>query len=325
LQQDGSEAGYAVVFPPELVAMLDRLEGELRAGAVSTESHQWLAGCGLTPERMAALLEALPVPARKIHLYHCDHRGLPLALVNEDGTLAWRGDYDEWGNLLYEDNPKNLIQSLRLPGQQYDEESGLHYNRYRYYDPRQGRYITQDPVGLKGGWNLYLYPLDPVTTIDPLGLNGWTILNGHFSQAGYQSALTTAQNNEPWYMNADAYSILSKTHNDMKRLNIIGGDQFFHCSAFCLTSKSRVASSGYATFLGNLKETRDFLLNGFGLYGKGKLSLYDMVLDNAEDLKVNAYGITCPAEETCSDRCKKFIDPEHKKTIKLLIEEGYLK
>ncbi|WP_252493757.1 RHS repeat-associated core domain-containing protein [Escherichia coli] len=41
--------------------------------------------------------------------------------------------------------------SIRLPGQQYDEESGLYYNRHRYYDPLQGRYITQDPIGLKGG------------------------------------------------------------------------------------------------------------------------------------------------------------------------------
>ncbi|EIK2027505.1 DUF4329 domain-containing protein, partial [Escherichia coli] len=55
-------------------------------------------------------------------------------------------------------------------GQQYDEESGLYYNRHRYYDPLQGRYITQDPIGLKGGWNLYTYPLSPVNSMDPLGL-----------------------------------------------------------------------------------------------------------------------------------------------------------
>ncbi len=59
---------------------------------------------------------------------------------------------------------------IRLPGQQYDEESGLYYNRHRYYNPGQGRYITQDPIGLKGGWNLYQYPLNPVTGTDPLGL-----------------------------------------------------------------------------------------------------------------------------------------------------------
>ncbi len=86
----------------------------------------------------------------KIHLYHCDHRGLPLALVSTEGATEWCAEYDEWGNLLNEENPHQLQQLIRLPGQQYDEESGLYYNRHRYYDPLQGRYITQDPIGLKG-------------------------------------------------------------------------------------------------------------------------------------------------------------------------------
>ncbi len=63
-----------------------------------------------------------------------------------------------------------LAKFIRLPGQQYDEETGLYYNRHRYYDPQQGRYITQDPIGLRGGWNLYQYPFNPVSKIDPLGL-----------------------------------------------------------------------------------------------------------------------------------------------------------
>uniref|UniRef100_UPI0018AA505D RHS repeat-associated core domain-containing protein n=1 Tax=Escherichia coli TaxID=562 RepID=UPI0018AA505D len=82
----------------------------------------------------------------------------------------WCAEYDEWGNLLNEENPHQLQQLIRLPGQQYDEESGLYYNLHRYYDPLQGRYITQDPIGLKGGWNLYTYPLSPVNSMDPLGL-----------------------------------------------------------------------------------------------------------------------------------------------------------
>lgn len=111
------------------------------------------------------------MPVRKIHLYHCDHRGLPLALIDIKGRIAWRAEFDEWGNMLREDNPDNLQQLIRLPGQQYDEESGLHYNRHRYYDPGQGRYITQDPIGLSGGWNIYSYPIDPIKYVDPLGLS----------------------------------------------------------------------------------------------------------------------------------------------------------
>ncbi|HBK3838364.1 TPA: RHS repeat protein [Salmonella enterica subsp. enterica serovar Dublin] len=170
LSQEGSEDGQAVQLPAALTAMLDRLEGELRRNAVSEESRAWLAGCGLTPEQMAEQLEPEYTPQRKIHLYHCDQRGLPLALVTPDNTVAWRGEYDEWGNLSGEENPEHLELVIRLPGQQYDEESGLYYNRHRYYNPGQGRYITPDPIGLKGGWNLYQYPLNPVTGTDPLGL-----------------------------------------------------------------------------------------------------------------------------------------------------------
>ncbi|HFQ8383211.1 TPA: RHS repeat-associated core domain-containing protein, partial [Escherichia coli] len=170
LQQEGSEDGHGVVFPAELVRMLDRLEGEIRADRVSSESRQWLAQCGLTVERLAAQIEPVYLPERKIHLYHCDHRGLPLALISTEGATEWRGEYDEWGNQLNEENPHHLFQPYRLPGQQYDDESGLCYNRYRYYEPLQGRYITQDPIGLNGGWNLYKYPLNPINYADPLGL-----------------------------------------------------------------------------------------------------------------------------------------------------------
>ena len=150
--------------------MLDRLESEILADRVSEESRRWLASCGLTVEQMQNQMDPVYTPARKIHLYHCDHRGLPLALISTEGATAWCAEYDEWGNLLNEENPHQLQQLIRLPGQQYDEESGLYYNRHRYYDPLQGRYITQDSIGLKGGWNFYEYPLNPVQYIDPFGL-----------------------------------------------------------------------------------------------------------------------------------------------------------
>ena len=170
LQQSGGEDGGSVVFPPVLVQMLDRLESEILADRVSEESRRWLASCGLTVAQMQSQMDPVYTPARKIHLYHCDHRGLPLALISTEGTTAWYAEYDEWGNLLNEENPHQLQQLIRLPGQQYDEESGLYYNRHRYYDPLQGRYITQDPIGLKGGWNFYQYPLNPVINVDPQGL-----------------------------------------------------------------------------------------------------------------------------------------------------------
>ncbi|EFF9928122.1 RHS repeat protein, partial [Escherichia coli] len=149
LQQSGGEDGGSVVFPPVLVQMLDRLESEILADRVSEESRRWLASCGLTVEQMQNQMDPVYTPARKIHLYHCDHRGLPLALISTEGATAWCAEYDEWGNLLNEENPHQLQQLIRL----------------------QGRYITQDPIGLKGGWNLYGYQLNPISDIDPLGLS----------------------------------------------------------------------------------------------------------------------------------------------------------
>ncbi|WP_198645924.1 RHS repeat-associated core domain-containing protein, partial [Escherichia coli] len=95
----------------------------------------------------------------------------PLALISTEGATAWCAEYDEWGNLLSDENPHHLQQLIRLPGQQYDEESGLYYNRHRYYDPLQGRYNTQAPIGLEGRWNFYQYPLNPISGIDPLGIS----------------------------------------------------------------------------------------------------------------------------------------------------------
>ncbi|OKX65003.1 RHS repeat-associated core domain-containing protein [Escherichia coli] len=309
LQQEGSEDGHGVVFPAELVGLLDRLEGEIRANCVSSESRQWLAQCGLTVERLAAQIEPVYLPERKIHLYHCDHRGLPLALISEDGNTAWSAEYDEWGNQLNEENPHHLHQ---LPGQQYDEESGLDYNRHRYYDPLQGRYITQDPIGLAGGWSLYAYPLNPVNGIDPLGLSPADVaLIRRKDQLNHQRA----------------WDILSDTYEDMKRLNLGGTDQFFLCMAFCRVSKLNDAGvSRSAKGLGYEKEIRDYGLNLFGMYGrKVKLSHSEMIEDNKKDLAVNDHGLTCPSTTDCSDRCSDYINPEHKKTIKALQDAGYLK
>lgn len=63
-----------------------------------------------------------------------------------------------------------IDQPLRYAGQFQDSESGLHYNLFRYYEPEVGRFTTQDPVGLRGGLNLYQYAPNPYGWVDPLGL-----------------------------------------------------------------------------------------------------------------------------------------------------------
>ncbi|RAX06503.1 RHS repeat-associated core domain-containing protein [Photorhabdus bodei] len=61
---------------------------------------------------------------------------------------------------------------MRFCGQYEDTESGLFYNRHRYYDSETGQYLSTDPLNLSGGFNPYGYVHDPVNWIDPLGLVG---------------------------------------------------------------------------------------------------------------------------------------------------------
>jgi len=65
---------------------------------------------------------------------------------------------------------QGLTNPIRFQGQYHDRETGLHYNRYRYYDPMVGRFISQDPIGFAGGLNAYQYAPNAVEWVDPLGL-----------------------------------------------------------------------------------------------------------------------------------------------------------
>ena len=113
-----------------------------------------------------------PDAPRACYYYHCDPSGLPQALTDSEGQIAWKGRYEAWGRLAEDDRHGGhaLDQPLRLQGQYCDDETGWHYNRYRYYDPDIGRFVTPDPLGLTGGVNPYQYGPNPVGWIDPLGL-----------------------------------------------------------------------------------------------------------------------------------------------------------
>ncbi|OCG70679.1 hypothetical protein A9G41_04355 [Gilliamella sp. Nev5-1] len=105
----------------------------------------------------------------QIYYYLNDQLGTPQELITANGDIVWSGVYKSYGNLAIE--YRTVPQNLRFQGQYFDEESGLHYNRYRYYDPYTARYISQDPIGLAGGENAYRYVPDPLAWIDPLGLS----------------------------------------------------------------------------------------------------------------------------------------------------------
>ncbi len=104
----------------------------------------------------------------QIYYYLTDQLGTPQELISANGDIVWSGIYKSYGQIAIAAGTTD--QNLRFQGQYFDQESGLHYNLNRYYDPYCGRYFSQDPIGLEGGENTYAYVFDPLAWIDPLGL-----------------------------------------------------------------------------------------------------------------------------------------------------------
>ena len=135
-----------------------------------------------------------------MYYYHLDQLNTPRFVTNNNAEVVWQNQADVYG---YEElkaeselNKENsFTQPIRFQGQYLDEESGLHYNRYRYYSPKQQRFINQDPIGLVGGINHYQYAPNPVNWVDPFGLsckeNTWNTFQkntkGHFKNSSEAS------------------------------------------------------------------------------------------------------------------------------------------
>uniref|UniRef100_UPI002FE00F48 RHS repeat-associated core domain-containing protein n=1 Tax=Noviherbaspirillum sp. TaxID=1926288 RepID=UPI002FE00F48 len=113
----------------------------------------------------------------RIYYVNTDHLGTPQEVLSEDGKVVWLAKYRAWGRVHALDK-EEVKQPLRFQGQYEDRETGLFYNRYRYYDPDTARYIMQDPIGLVGGTNPFSYAPSSTGWIDPLGLSGKPLPNG---------------------------------------------------------------------------------------------------------------------------------------------------
>jgi len=115
-----------------------------------------------------------PFSKDEIAFYQCDHLGTPQELTDCQGKVAWSAQYRAWGKAkeafsraAYD---AGILNPLRFQGQYFDDETELHYNRFRYYDPNSGRFLSRDPAGLFGGFNVHSYAPNPIQWVDPLGL-----------------------------------------------------------------------------------------------------------------------------------------------------------
>ena len=110
------------------------------------------------------------VATEEIYYFGNDQLGTPQILTDSTNTVVWEGYYKPFGEVDVNPN-SSVVNNFRFAGQYYDQETRLHYNYHRYYDPRTGRYLRADPIGLAGGINLYWHVQNnPINFIDPFGL-----------------------------------------------------------------------------------------------------------------------------------------------------------
>ena len=171
------------LLPPELLSLKDRYPEQW--AKLEAQRRKLARQLGQSPEP-----EAPAPPKPEVFHVHVDHLGTPREITDTDGHLVWTANYAAWGKAITTNPPRRILTrqgntvaevieeqaeplecNLRFQGQYADSESGLHYNRFRYYEPEAGRFASQDPIGLLGGIHAYRYAPDPTNWIDPSGLS----------------------------------------------------------------------------------------------------------------------------------------------------------
>ena len=122
--------------------------------------------------------------AQYLAYFHNDQIGIPREMTDIHGNLLWYGEYTAWARLKKDERVyKDAHQPFRLQNQYFDEETGLHYNFFRYYEPDTGRFIIQDPIGLLGGNNLYQFAPIVQEWLDVLGLSSFSQVVGNAGES----------------------------------------------------------------------------------------------------------------------------------------------
>ncbi|MBC7414694.1 MAG: DUF2235 domain-containing protein, partial [Herminiimonas sp.] len=155
------------------VAVIDTPSG------ASTEGKD-LAGWQAIAHDLRTIWQAWTGATPVLAYLHNNHLGATELATDINARAVWRATYGDYGDLLTTatstqagpaDDTSRFAINLRLPGQYEDAETGLYYNDHRYYDPATGRYLTPDPLGLRGGINSYAYAANnPLKYVDPSGL-----------------------------------------------------------------------------------------------------------------------------------------------------------
>jgi len=204
-----------------------------------------------------------------------DHLGSTNGLLNTSGSLTSSNSYDSFGNPTNSSFPTRY----QFTGREYDSFSGLQYSRARFYDPKIGRFISEDPIGFAGGdVNLYGYVKNkPINRTDPLGLDD---ADREFRETDEYKRLA-AKGDKFWRdrrgsrpsfkydfgcsesgLSLGAFFDFANNYRDMRAANTVGADKFFHCMANCQAGGRGSLGRGIAVALSEGREAFDQYAKG---------------------------------------------------------------
>jgi RHS repeat-associated protein len=168
----------------------DRLAAEIH-GDGRVRVYVYAAPLALTPIGFVDYDDSeAPLPEGRSYSVFSNQIATPVRVEDRTGTAVWAAEIEPYGQAHVQVNEPDFDCRLRFPGHYYDPETGLHYNRFRYYDPNLGRYLQSDPLGVAGGINLYGYTPRPLNSVDIRGLN----CEAH--PAGYNPNCEECEDNE---------------------------------------------------------------------------------------------------------------------------------
>ncbi|MEJ2682521.1 MAG: RHS repeat-associated core domain-containing protein [Gammaproteobacteria bacterium] len=156
----------------------DRLIAEMDAAGNTLVEYIYLNG------RQIAMANKTGQPDEALYLTHTDHLGTPEVMTDTVGNEVWRREQTPFGETVKIEG--SITQNMRFLGQRYHEETGLHYNLNRDYNPSIGQYVQSDPIGMAGGINTFVYANNnPVMYSDPEGLNPLLLLYGAYKLGSF--------------------------------------------------------------------------------------------------------------------------------------------
>jgi RHS repeat-associated protein len=206
-----------------------------------------------------------------VYYYHNDHLGTSQMMTDSTGAVVWSAQYEPFGEATI--NIGQITNNLRFPGQYFDAETGLNYNWHRDYKPELGRYIESDPIGLRGGINLYTYALNsPLKFVDPKGFEiptppSW--LDPNYKFPGEKT-----------------YEDLQGIRSDMQRKypgESNFNDKMRHCVASCLIAQKY--GKGLARSAGVVNEVQGLVLDIYRIFRRRPTGAFEF-----SDFKSNEIG-----------------------------------